>query len=253
MKNYSKIYNISDKVVFVTGAGKGIGRALIDSLISKNVYVFALTKSKQDLKDIKNKSNIKIFYGDVSNAKLIKRIFKFSEKNKKFINSVVNNAGIRQRKKFENIDSKSIHKIFKTNFFSIFEIMKIFSKFSVKHKLRSSIVNIGSIVGENGFSQLAGYSSTKGALKSLTKSFAVEYAKKNIRANIINPGFIKTSYYQDFKKKKSKLYKWTLERTPQGRWGEVSEIVNLIEFLISDESSYITGTNINVDGGWLSS
>ena len=70
MKNYSKIYNISDKVVFVTGAGKGIGRALIDSLISKNVYVFALTKSKQDLKDIKNKSNIKIFYGDVSNEGL---------------------------------------------------------------------------------------------------------------------------------------------------------------------------------------
>ena len=79
--------------------------------------------------------------------------------------------------------------------------MKIFSKFSVKHKLKSSIVNIGSIVGENGFNELAGYSSTKGALKSLTKSFAVEYAKKNIRANIINPGFIKTSYYQDFKKR----------------------------------------------------
>ena len=117
MKNSSKIYNISDKVVFVTGAGKGIGRALIDSLLSKNVYVFALTKSRQDLKDVKNKSNIKIFYGDVSNVKLIKRIFKLSEKNKKFINSVVNNAGIRQRKKFENIDNKSIQKIFKTNFF----------------------------------------------------------------------------------------------------------------------------------------
>ena len=85
---------------------------------------------------------------------------------------------------------------------------------------------------------------------------AIHFPKKSsekYKCNIINPGFIKTSYYQDFKKKKPKLYKWTLERTPQGRWGEVSEIVNLIEFLISDESSYITGTNINVDGGWLSS
>ena len=171
MKNSSKIYNISDKVVFVTGAGKGIGRALIDSLLSKNVYVFALTKSRQDLKDVKNKSNIKIFYGDVSNAKLIKRIFKLFEKNKKFIKFVVNNAGIRQRKKFENIDNKSIQKIFKTNFFLLFEIIKIFSKFSLKHKLKSSIVNIGSIVGENGFSQLAGYSSTKGALKKFNQIF----------------------------------------------------------------------------------
>ena len=102
-----------------------------------------------------------------------------------------------------------------------------------KNKIKSSIVNIGSIVGENGFDELVGYSSTKGALKSLTKSFAVEHAKDNIRANIVIPGFIKTSYYDKFKSNKKKLYKWTKDRTPMSRWGEPQEVVNLIEFLIS--------------------
>ena len=66
------------------------------------------------------------------------------------------------------------------------------------------------------------------------------------------PGFIKTSYFEKFKKIK-KLYKWTIDRTPISRWGEANEVVNLVEFLISDDSSYITGSSFNVDGGWLSS
>ena len=67
------------------------------------------------------------------------------------------------------------------------------------------------------------------------------------------PGFIKTSYFKKFKKDKKRLYNWTLNRTPMLRWGETNEVVNLIEFLISNESSYITGSSFNVDGGWLSS
>ena len=121
---------------------------------------------------------------------------------------------------------------------------------SKKYKSRASIVNIGSIVGEIGFNDLSGYASTKGALKSLTKSFSVEKAKFGIRSNLINPGFIKTSYYKKFKKNK-RLYNWTLSRIPLNRWGDSSEISNLICFLISDNSSYINGETINIDGGWL--
>ena len=245
--------NLSKKNVFVTGAGKGIGRSLVLSLLNNGAYVYALTKSEKTLDDLKKNKNLKIFYGNVNNLKLIKKIFKFSKKNKKIINAVVNNAGMRQRKEFSKISPKDLEEIFKVNFFSIFKIMQEFLLYSKKNRIKSSIINIGSIVGENGFKELAGYASTKGALKSLTKSFAVEYAKENIRANMINPGFIKTSYYNDFKLNKKKLYNWTLKRTPMGRWGNTNEVVNLIEFLISDKSSYITGTTINVDGGWLSS
>ena len=245
--------NFSKKVVFITGAGKGIGRALTDSLLSKGAYVYVLTRSKNTMKDLLINKNIKIFYGDVSNVKLIKKIFQTSLKDKKIISAIINNAGVRQRKKFLKIKPKDIEDVFKTNFFSIFNIMQIYCLYSIKHNIKSSIVNIGSIVGENGFSELAGYSSSKGALKSLTKCVAVEHAKDKIRANIVVPGFIKTSYFKKFKKDKKRLYNWTLNRTPMLRWGETNEVVNLIEFLISNESSYITGSSFNVDGGWLSS
>ena len=141
---------------------------------------------------------------------------------------------------------------FNTNFFSIFEYMQIYSKYLRQKKTSGSIVNIGSIVGNNGFSELSGYASTKTALIGLTKSFAVEMAKNNIRANLVSPGFIKTSYFKKFRKK-SKLYNWTLSRIPQKRWGRPEEVTNLICFLLSDLSSYINGTNINVDGGWTGS
>ena len=104
-------------------------------------------------------------------------------------------------------------------------------------------------MGELGFNQLSGYASSKMALTGLTKSFAVEMSKYNIRANIINPGFTKTSFYKKFKSKK-KLYNWTLQRIPMKRWGEPIEIVNLIEFLLSEKSTYINGETINIDGGW---
>ena len=88
------------------------------------------------------------------------------------------------------------------------------------------------------------------ALEGFIKSAAVEYAKKNVRMNLIAPGFIKSSYYNKFLKNQSNLNKWILNRTPMGRWGKPDEVSNVIEFLISEKSSYITGSTIYVDGGW---
>ena len=133
---------------------------------------------------------------------MIKQILVFSIKNKRLINGVINNAGIRQRRKFEKITEKEVNNVFKINFFSIFKIMQLYVKYCKRFKIKSSIVNIGSIVGETGFKELSGYSATKGALKSMTQCFAEEYAYQGIRANIVNPGFTKTSYFSKFKKKK---------------------------------------------------
>jgi Dehydrogenases with different specificities (related to short-chain alcohol dehydrogenases) len=77
-------------------------------------------------------------------------------------------------------------------------------------------------------------------------------ANYNIRANLVNPGFVKTSYFKKFKQKK-KLYRWTISRIPQKRWGEPKEVSNLICFLLSDLSDYINGATINIDGGWTAS
>jgi NAD(P)-dependent dehydrogenase (short-subunit alcohol dehydrogenase family) len=243
---------LDNKIIFLTGAGKGIGRDLFQSFLKSGSYVFALTRSKEDLKKLTNieKKNSTIFYGDVRNSKLIKKIFEFSIKKKKIINGIINNAGVRQRKKFDIISQKEVNDIFEINFFSIFKIMQTYVKYCKKLKIKSSIVNIGSIVGETGFSELCGYGATKGALKSMTQCFSEEYASQGIRANVVNPGFTKTSYFEKFKKKK-KLYEWTLNKIPARRWGNTNEISELVKFLISDESSFITGENINIDGGWI--
>lgn len=243
---------LNKKNILVTGVGKGIGYSTLIEASKQGAFVYGIAKSKKDKYKFKNIKNIKIFYGSVLNDKIIKEIISQSIKDKRLITGLVNNAGMRQRKKFNNINKKDIRQVFDINFFSVFNLMQVFSKYFIKFKLKASIVNIGSIVGNIGFKELSGYASTKTALIGLTKSFANEMSKNRIRANIVSPGFTKTSYFKKFKKKKN-LYKWTLSRIPLTRWGEPEEISNLICFLLSDKSEYINGQNINIDGGWTSS
>ena len=243
---------LNNKTIIITGVGKGIGYDVAQKVMAYGGYVYGITRSKDDINKFKKSKNCKIFIGDVTKKTTLQKIINFSKKEKRLLTGLVNNAGERQRLPFNKISKEKLTKIFEINFFSVFENMKIFSKYLKLKKAKGSIVNMGSIVGQNGFSELAGYASTKSALVGLTKSFAVEMASLNIRANLINPGFIKTSYFEKFKKKK-KLYKWTLNRIPQKRWGDPKEISHMVCFLLSDFSSYITGSSIDIDGGWLSS
>ena len=239
---------LKNKSIIVTGVGKGLGYDILSKIIDQNGFVYGITRSRSDLKKFKNFKNCKIFVGDISDPKIFLKVINQSKKDKKTLTGLVNNAGVRQRLKFDKISKEKLMRLFEINFFSIFRNMQIFSKY-LKGKNGGSVVNIGSIVGNNGFNELSGYASSKTALIVLTKSFSLEMASLNIRANIINPGFIKTSYFNKFKKKK-KLYNWTLSRIPQKKWGEVKDVSHLVCFLLSDESRYITGTNINIDGGW---
>ena len=165
---------------------------------------------------------------------------------------LINNAGQRQRKNFVKITKKNLKHIFDVNFFSIFGFTQKFVKYVNNKKYNSSVVNVSSIVGSLGFDNLSGYGSSKSALDGLTKCLASEF-KGKIRFNSIKPGFTKTSFYENFKKKQKKLYQWTLSRTPMKRWANPKEIAELIYFLCSDKSSYINGETINIDGGWSNS
>lgn len=241
---------LKNKNILITGAGKGIGESCVYNLIKNGGFVYALIKNKKDNYKFKKITNLKIYNGDVRNEKLITKIFSDSKKNRKPINCLINNAGIRFRKKFSSIKKKEIENVFNVNFFSIFYIMQIFSTFVQKNKIKGSLINISSIVGKLGFKDLAGYASTKGALTSLTQSFATEMSSVGIRANTISPGFVKTSFYKNFKKKKKKIYRWTLSRIPQKRWAEPTEIAELVSFVLSSKSEYLNGENISIDGGW---
>ena len=166
----------------------------------------------------------------------------------KHIDGLINNAGIRQRKEFKKISEKELDNIYEINIKSIFFLTQLF--FKLMKKTKGSIVNISSIVGPIGFNNLSGYAFSKSGLIGLTKSLANEFAKQKIRVNSISPGFIKSSYAKKFQKDNPELYKHTISRTLLKRWGECDEVADLILFLLSNNSLYITGNNIFIDGGW---
>ena len=244
---------LRNKNIFITGIGKGIGKETCEACLENGAFVYGITKSKKDIINFKKYKNLKVYVGDSCNISLIKKIFKSSIKDKRKINGIINNAGIRFRKPYLKITKKDITQVFDNNFFSIFFIIQEYLKLiGTKNKEHCSIVNIGSIVGKIGFTELSSYASTKSALLGLTKSLSTEFTKNNVRFNVINPGFIKTSYFKNFKKKK-KLYNWTLSRIPIKKWGEPKDISEFLVFMMSDKSRYFNGEDINIDGGWLSS
>ena len=118
----------SHKNILITGAGKGIGESTAKLFLSKGYYVYALIKNKEDNIKFKNYQNILIINGNVNNTKLIEKIFSNSNKKNKIITGLINNAGIRHRKKFLEIKNFELKNVFDSNFFSIFKTMQLFSK-----------------------------------------------------------------------------------------------------------------------------
>ena len=233
----------------VTGIGKGIGLEITKFLLEKKYNVIGITRSDNaSLKSlkIKFKKSFEYHIYDLSNINELENFSKKICKNKK-LSFLINNAGIRCRRKFSDSSLDSLKKVMENNFYSPFILTKNFIKYSKSQK--KSIVMITSIVGNLGFDELSNYATSKGALEALTKSLSIEYAKKNIRINSVAPGFIKSSYFSKFKKNK-KLYNWTISKIPMKRWGKCDELSPMIELLISEKSSYITGSTIFIDGGW---
>ena len=146
---------LNKKTILVTGCGKGIGYDFVKFASSQGANIYGITKSKNDLKKFKNLKNTKVFIGDVTKTDNIKKILNYSIKQKKFIQGLVNNSGVRHREKFLDISDLRLRKTFENNFFSVFKITQLFIQFSLKYKLiGNSVVNIASIVGNKGFKEL---------------------------------------------------------------------------------------------------
>lgn len=238
----------------ITGAGNGIGLNTVSNLLDNKYKVYAITKSKSLLLEgLKKKYRDKliIHYQDITNfnktKKLINKIC-LLEQNLCFL---INNAGQRKRKSFLNLEVNDFIEVMNSNFFSHVNVTREYIKNITNFKKNTyKIIFITSIVGPRGFSELSSYAASKSALEALTKSLTVEFANTNIYFNCIAPGFVETSYASNFKKNKPKLYKWTISKTPLRRWGKASEIAEIVNFLISNKSSYINGTTLYADGGW---
>ncbi|MFA5156157.1 MAG: glucose 1-dehydrogenase [Candidatus Omnitrophota bacterium] len=249
----AKKYLLKNKVCIVTGAGKGIGREISRLFYEEGASLALITRNQQDLKALNDELGFDdkrtlLYGGDVSDPATVKRFIAKAIKKFGKIDVLVNNAGMRFRKPFLAITSREWDKVIVNNLKSVYLLSQEAGRNMVLNK-NGKIINISSIIGTLGLPELSVYGASKGGVIAFTKCLALEWAKYNINVNAVAPGFCETSYAENFKKRKE-LYRFTLERTPQGKWGTPLDIANACLFLSTEASRYITGEILNVDGGW---
>ena len=239
--------DLKNKNIFVTGATGGIGGSIIDTLNIAGANLIASGSNQEKLEMIKSKyKNIKIIKFDISNHKEIEKLVEqvsnlFDGK----IDGLVNNAGVNKDNIFLRMSLDEWQKVLDVNLTSNFLISKFFIKKMIKNK-SGKIVNITSIVGHTGNIGQANYAASKSGIIGMSKSLALEYAKKNILINCISPGFIDTAMTDKIDDKfKTQL----IDKIPINRLGKPLDVANVVSFLMSDLSNYITGETIHVNGG----
>ena len=239
---------MKDKVILVTGANRGIGLNIIQRLNNDGYTVIGTSRTDDGANIISQEINSNGGKGlkmDVTNQESINSAIKNIQDEYGALYGLVNNAGITNDNLLMRMTDEQWLSVIETNLTSIYRVTKSIVKDMMKAR-EGRIVNIGSIVGMMGNAGQSNYSASKSGLLGFTKSLARELSSRNINVNSISPGFIDT----DMTKALSDDQIDNLSKNiPLGRIAESSEVSSVVSFLLSDDSSYITGENINVNGG----
>ncbi|MBB1553465.1 MAG: 3-oxoacyl-[acyl-carrier-protein] reductase [Clostridiales bacterium] len=241
------------KVAFITGATRGIGRAIALEL-AKEGYNIALNyrtenEALETLKKEISELGVECYpvQGDVSKAedseRMTKEIIEYFEQ----IDVLVNNAGITKDKLIQRMKEEEFTDVINVNLVGTFNITKNVIKYMTK-KRYGKIINISSVVGISGNAGQSNYAASKAGIIGFTKSIAKELASRNITANAVAPGFIQTDMTNVLKDEVKEAIEGTI---PLKRLGTAEDVAKVVKFLASDDSNYITGQVINVDGGML--
>ena len=239
--------DLKGKNIIVTGASGGIGNSIVDKLNQAGANILASGTRIEKLEELKLKfGNIKTLKFDIS---LTDKIEEFVENATKelggTLDCIVNNAGVTQDNLAIRMSLEEWQKVININLTSTF----LMSKFAIKKMLKNKsgrIVNITSVVGHTGNIGQANYTASKAGIIAMSKSLAIEYAKKNININWISPGFIKTAMTDNID---NKFKENIISKIPSARLGDPDDIANAVLFLCSNQSSYINGETLHVNGG----
>ena len=238
------------KIALITGANRGIGKEILISLSNDGFTVIGTSRSQQGIDDVNNVlkstngSGCGVIF-DVTDKNAVSTLNEKITSEYGKVSVLVNNAGITMDNLLIRMSDKEWDEVIDTNLTSIYRITKEFVKDMMKERY-GRVINIGSVVGVSGNAGQTNYSSTKSALLGFTKSLAKEVASRNITVNTISPGFIDTDMTNKLKDSQKDMLTKSI---PLGRMGLASELANVVGFLASDKASYITGENINVNGG----
>ena len=239
--------DLKSKNIIVTGASGGIGNSIIKRLTDFGANVLASGTNSEKLELLKSKfKDIKILKFDISQTEKIEEfIEKASSELGGNLDCIVNNAGVTQDNLAIRMTLDEWKKVIDINLTSTF----LLSKFAIKKMLKNKsgkIVNITSVVGHTGNLGQANYTASKAGIVAMSKSLSIEYAKKNININCISPGFIKTAMTDKIDEKFKDII---ISKIPCARLGEPEDIANAVIFLVSDQSNYINGETLHVNGG----
>jgi 3-oxoacyl-[acyl-carrier protein] reductase len=239
--------NLEKKNIIVTGASGGIGNAIIKKLSEAGANILASGTRIEKLEELKkNFEGLKILKFDISQSDNIEEfIEKAANELGGSLDGIVNNAGITQDNLAIKMSLDEWQKVININLTSTF----LMSKFAIKKMLKNKsgkIVNITSVVGHTGNLGQANYTASKAGIVAMSKSLAIEYAKKNININCISPGFIQTAMTDKIDEKFKEVI---ISKIPSARLGEPDDIANAVLFLSSDQSNYINGETLHVNGG----
>ncbi|ARC54904.1 3-ketoacyl-ACP reductase [Candidatus Riesia sp. GBBU] len=239
--------NFTKKIVLVTGASKGIGMEISTSFMKKGAVVIGTSRSKKGVEIINDflQGNGKGYILDVTRLNSICKIV--SEVKNEFgeIDILINNAGIIIDNLLVKMVKKHWDKVIKTNLTSVFMLSKAVVKPMIR-KRYGRIISISSVSGISGNIGQTNYSSSKAGIIAFSKSLAREISSKGVTVNVVSPGFIETNMIKKFTKKQRKIIE---SQIPIGRFGYPKEVAEVVLFLASEKSSYITGETINVNGG----
>ena len=239
--------NLEKKNIIVTGASGGIGNAIIKKLSEAGANILASGTRIEKLEELKkNFEGLKILKFDISQSDKIEEFIENATNELGGnLDCIVNNAGITQDNLAIRMSLDEWQKVININLTSTF----LMSKFAIKKMLKNKsgkIVNITSVVGHTGNLGQANYTASKAGIVAMSKSLAIEYAKKNININCISPGFIKTAMTD---KIDDKFKEVIVSKIPSARLGEPDDIANAVLFLSSKQSDYINGETLHVNGG----
>ena len=240
--------NIKDKVAIVTGASRGIGKAIVYKLVSYGCKVVLISRNLDDLKKVEkdlNTENVMSFQCDITNQQEFKFIVDKVVDLWGSLDILINNAGITKDKLLLRMNESDWVDVIDVNLKGCYNTIKVASNQMIRKK-QGKIVNITSVIGQIGNSGQANYAASKSGIEGLTRSLAVEFGSRNININCIAPGYIETDMTKNLDKKVIQDMKSNI---PLNKFGLTSDISEVVCFLVSDLSSFITGQVINVDGG----
>ena len=237
------------KIALVTGANRGIGMSILKTLLESEYIVIGTSRSEAGVKVINEViADKERGCGLVLDVKSHEDISKANKVIKETYGSVailVNNAGITMDNLLLRMSNEEWSNVIETNLNSVYKVTKEFIKDMMKLRF-GRVINISSVVGLSGNAGQTNYSSTKAALYGFTKSLAKEVASRNITVNSISPGFIETDMTNKLKEEQKKAL---IDSIPLSRMGSTDELAKVVKFIASSDASYITGENINVNGG----